>query len=280
VAVDSGLVGYGVVERDAAVGGVGFEVRGVVRGDRDGDSAVGGAEVEAVSLPRGTVEGRVDGAVGGADLDVASEVVDGDSAVGGFAVEGAFDCGERDAAVQGLELRGEMVGNVEFVAYGPVAVAGDLRAVGLDGGAGVDGDLVEDRVGVGLAGGADADAGFEGDVLAVFADDFDAAVLAVDAEMSADEGEGGGAEFAGLLAAVEETGDYAVVVGVVAAGVGGEGLGVECGGRGQGGAGDKGVGAHENLLRYWEEIRAMGGCGSVLLRAGRGFRGGVDGPRT
>jgi len=80
-----------------------------------------------------------------------------------------------------------------------------------------------------LTAGADADTGFEGDVVAVFADDFDATVHAVDVEMSADEREGGGAEFADLLGAGEETGDDAAVVGVVAAGVRGKGLGVEIG---------------------------------------------------
>ena len=71
VAVDSGLIGGWVVEGDAAVGGFGLEMRGVVCGDGDGDCAVGGAEVETRALPGGAVEGGVDAAVGGADLDVA-----------------------------------------------------------------------------------------------------------------------------------------------------------------------------------------------------------------
>ena len=215
-----------MVEGDAAVGGVGLEVCGVVGGDGDGDGAVGGAEVEARAAPGGAVEGGVDAAVGGADLDVAGEVVDGEAAVGGFAADGAFYGGERDAAVQGVEVCGEVVGDVELVAYGPVAAAGDFGAVGFDRAAGGDGDLAEDVGGVGLAAGAGGDAGFEGDVLAVFADDFDAAVHAFDVEVSADEGEGGGTEFAGLLCAAEEAGDGAAVVAIVAAWVRGEGLGV------------------------------------------------------
>src|SRR5882757_2536462 len=99
------------------------------------------------------------------------------------------------------------MGDVELVADGPVAVAGGLRAVGLDGPAGVDDDLVEDGGGFGGATSARTDAGFEGDVLTVCADDFDATVLGVNVEVSADEGEGGGAEFAGLLGTAEQAGD-------------------------------------------------------------------------
>ena len=154
-----------------------------------------------------------------------------ETAVGGFAVDGAVERGEREAAVQGVEVGGEMMRDVELVARGPVAVAEDgMRAVGFDGAAGFDSDLVEDGGGFGLAAGVDAHAGFEGDVLAVFADDFDAAVLGVYVEVPVDEGEGGGADFAGLLVATEKTGDGAAIVTVVVTGVRGEGLGVQRGG--------------------------------------------------
>src|ERR1700679_1853375 len=56
VAVDAVLVGVGNVERGAAVGGVGYEMGGVVGGELDGDAAVGGASGEAASLPGGAGE--------------------------------------------------------------------------------------------------------------------------------------------------------------------------------------------------------------------------------
>jgi hypothetical protein len=199
-------------------------------GEGDGDSSVGGAGGEASSLPGGAVEVGFDAAVGGGDVDVATEVVDAEAAVGGFTVDGVVDGGERETAVHGVEGGGKTMGDEEFVAHGPVTGAGGVRAVGFDRSAGLDGDLVEEGGGFGLAAGAGGDAGFEGDILAVFADDFDAAVLAVDVEVPADEREGGGAEFAGLLGATEEAGDGAAIVAAVVAGVGGEVLGVERGG--------------------------------------------------
>jgi len=224
--VDASLVGVGNVERGAAVGGVRDEVGGVVGGELHADAAVGGAGGEAASLPGGPGELGLDATVGSADVDVAAEVLDVETAVGGFTLDVAVDGGEDEAAIHGVKLAGELMRDEELVSDRPIVDAGGAGAVGFNGAAGLDGDFLEHGFGFGLAAGAGAYAGFEGDVLAVFTDDFDAAVHAVDVEVSVDEGEGGGADFAGLLA-VEPAGEGAAVVFVGVAGVGGEVLGAE-----------------------------------------------------
>ena len=243
VAVDAVLVGVGEVECGAAVGGVGDQVGGVVRGELDADAAVGSAGGEASSLPGGSVEIGLDAAVGGADVDVASEILDVHAAVGGFGLDVAVDAAEFEAAVHGVELAGELARDEELIAHGPIVVAGGAGAVRFDGSAGGDGDFVEHGFGFGLATGVGADTGFEGDVVAVLADDFDAAVHAVDVDATVDEGESGGADFAGLLA-IEPLGEGAAVVTVGGAGMGGEVLGGEREGDDEGGAGDECVQAH------------------------------------
>ena len=224
-AMDAVLVGVGEVEGGSSIGGVGDEVGGVAGGELDTDSAVGGAGGEATSLPGVAGEDGLDATVGGGDVDVAGEVFDMKTAVGGFAVDVTADSGELEATVHSVELAGELVRDEELVANGPVAVAGEVRAVGFDGASGFNGYFMEDGGGLGLAASTDADLGFEGDVVAVLADDLDASVCAIDVEVSVNEGEGGGTDFAGLLA-VEPVGDHAAMV-LVGAGVGCEVLGGE-----------------------------------------------------
>ena len=147
----------------------------------------------------------------------------------------------------------------EAIADGPAATGGGLRARGLDGGPGLDGDGVEERGGVGGAATAGGDMGFEGDILAVFSGDVDAAVHGVDSEAAVGEREGGGAELAGPVAAAEPMGDHAAAVGVVLARLGGERLRVEAGGGEQNGAEGEGVAAELGpALRFAWSVYA--GC--------------------
>src|SRR5258708_1924695 len=111
--MDSGLVGNGEVECGTPIGCVSDEMRRVVGGDGDGDRAVGGAGGETRSLPGGAVELGLNAAVGGGEVDVAGEFVEADTAVGSFATDGAIERIERKAAVRGVKVGGEAMGDVE-----------------------------------------------------------------------------------------------------------------------------------------------------------------------
>jgi hypothetical protein len=253
VGVNGFAMAFGLIDargRDSAVDGGGDEVGGVGMRGGDGDATVGGLGVEAASLPGRAGEVGVDAAVGGVGVHFAGEIIETEAAVGGFGADVAVESGERDATVAGVEVGGEVARDEQAVVDRPVAVAGSVGTFGLDGGAGFDGDFVEEGLGVGPAAGACGYMGFEGDVLTIFADDVDAAVLAVDVKMSVDEGNGGGADFADLLGTAEPVKDAAIVIVAVVARVGGEGLGVERGGSEQGGVRDKGETAHGGLLRF------------------------------
>ena len=145
-------------------------------------------------------------------LDFSGEAVDGDAAVGGFKMHIAIEAGEVDAAVHGVEVGSQMLRDVEVVVD---AVAGAVEEVHMRAVVaqvaivGVDDDLVEEIVGLGFGGRPGGDAGFEGDVGAVFAGDVDAAIGGADGEVAGGEGKSGAAHLADV--------GFAPVVAVVVA---------------------------------------------------------------
>src|ERR1700728_1452773 len=101
-----------------------------------------------------------------------------------------------------MELGGEVAWDVQAEVDIPaVAEQAEKRArrrgtFGADGAAGEDLNFLQPGFGPVGALRLDADAGFECNVLAVFADDFDAAVFAGDGDLTVDQGKGGAAELA------------------------------------------------------------------------------------
>src|SRR5580700_4721521 len=98
-----------------------------------------------------------------------------------------------------MKFSGEMARHVEVIVHAVAAAAeeGAVRAAIADFGvAGINLDLIEQSLGVGFGRAPGRDAGFEGDVGAVFARHVNAAVGRVDAEVSGGEGEGGAAHLA------------------------------------------------------------------------------------
>lgn len=171
--------------------------------------------------------------------------MEGEAAVGGLGGDRSIDIGDVDAAVFGMEFRGEVAWDVQAEVDIPTAAeeaeegAGGRGALGADGAVGEDFDFLEQGFGLLGAGLLDDNAGLESNVLSIFADDLNAAVFGGNGDLAIDEWQGGAAKFADLFFAAEEVAGVGVAL-VSAAVRGGDGLGVErdggqeCQGQGKG----------------------------------------------
>ena len=236
------------------------EVGGIVVGSLHGDAAIGGFGEQSFSVPLRAVEGDIETAVDGSGVNFAAKIAEGEAAVGGVGGNLSVDVRYFDAAVFRMQLGGEVAWDVQAEVDIPtVAEQSEKRArrgtFSANGAVGENLDFLEQGLGSLGARLLSDDAGLEGNVRAIFPDDFDAAVFAGDDDLAVDQGQSSATKLAGLFFAAEEAG----VVGVAFVSVArssGEGLGVQ-------GDGEECQGEAEN--EFGSEF--VHGC---LLRTGAG----------